>query len=267
MPFVTKKLLVRRIKRYGTRFKRKLEEFCTNPTPRNIHDIRTSIRRLLISYPLLDKESERKSQINKYIKLSKRLFKYNSDVRDIDIICHHLKLYKNTESYRLQQYLRTKRERKLKTTITLGLQLKKMNLPDINGDYLSTRKIQSKVAKEKSKLQDRILRDLPIVTLDPLKIEELHELRKNSKKLRYLLELLPKEDKSISKLINIQDKLGLIHDFDITIEFLERCKQNTMTQNIINSETRQRNDVFRKFSNSVKKFGDGNDKSFAQSIV
>ena len=142
-----------------------------------------------------------------------------------------------------------------------------MNLPDINGDYLSTRKIQSKFAKEKSKLQDRILRDLPIVTLDPLKIEELHELRKNSKKLRYLLELLPKEDKSISKLINIQDRLGLIHDFDITIEFLERCKQNTMTQNIINSETRQRNDVFRKFSNSVKKFGDGNDKSFAQSIV
>jgi CHAD domain-containing protein len=142
-----------------------------------------------------------------------------------------------------------------------------MSLPDINGDYLSTRKIQSKVAKEKSKLQDRILRDLPIVTLDPFKIEELHELRKNSKKLRYLLELLPKEDKSISKLINIQDKLGLIHDFDITIEFLERCKQNTMTQNIINSETRQRNDVFRKFSNSVKKFGDGNDKSFAQLIV
>ena len=142
-----------------------------------------------------------------------------------------------------------------------------MNLPDINGDYLSTRKIQSKFAKEKSKLQDRILRDLPIVTLDPLKIEELHELRKNSKKLRYLLELLPKEDKSISKLINIQDKLGLIHDFDITIAFLERCKQNTMTQNIINSETHQRNDEFRKFSISVKKFGDGNDKSFAQSIV
>jgi CHAD domain-containing protein len=224
LPFVTKKLLVRRIKRYGTRLKRKLEEFCTNPTPRNIHDIRTSIRRLLNSYSLLNKESER-SQINKYIKLSKRLFKYNSDVRDIDIICHHLKLYKNTESYRLQQNLTTKRERKLKTTITLGLQLNNMNLSDINGDYLSTRKTQSKFAKEKSKLQDRILRDLPIVTLDPLKIEELHELRKNSKKLRYLLELLPKEDKSISKLINIQDKLGLIHDFDITIEFLERCKQ------------------------------------------
>jgi hypothetical protein len=40
-----------------------------------------------------------------------------------------------------------------------------------------------------------------------------------------------------------------------------------MTQNTLNSETRQMNDVYRKFSNSVKKFGDGNDKSFAQSIV
>ena len=115
MPFVTKKLLVGRIKRYSTRFKRKLEEFCTNPKSRNIYDIRTSTRRLLISYSLLDKESERKSEVNKYIKLFKRLFKYNSEVRDIDIICHHLRLYKSTESYRLQQFLRTKLETKMKT--------------------------------------------------------------------------------------------------------------------------------------------------------
>ena len=152
MSFVTKKLLVGRIKRYSTRFKRKLDEFCTNPTSRNIHDIRTSTRRLLNSYSLLNKESERKSEINNYVKISKRLFKYNSDVKDIDIVCHHLKLYKNIESYRLQQYLKTKRERKLKTTITLGLQLKNMNLPDINGEYLSTRKIQSKFAKKKEQI-------------------------------------------------------------------------------------------------------------------
>jgi hypothetical protein len=54
-----------------------------------------------------------------------------------------------------------------------------MNLPDINGEYLSTRKIQSKFAKKKSKLQDRVMRDIPIVTLDRLKIKELHELIQN----------------------------------------------------------------------------------------
>ncbi len=99
---------------------KKLKKYVDNTNEKNNHDIRTSTRRLHASYSLLTKKIHGKPEINNYVKLSKDLFKYNSDIRDIDIICQHLKLYENKESSRLQKYLIRKREQKLKSAINFS---------------------------------------------------------------------------------------------------------------------------------------------------
>jgi len=260
LPFLTKKSFIAKVRSYGLEFKKKVEKYLGNTNEKNIHDIRTSTRRLHVTYSLLTKKIHGKPEISSYYRLSKVLFKYNSDIRDVDIICQHLKSYDNKESARVQKYLVRKRAKKLKSAIDLAGQMKVLPLPEIDEKYLSTKKIESKFANEKEKFLNRIVRNIPTVTSDSRRIEELHELRKNSKKLRYLLELLPKQDEGVSKLIKMQDKLGSIHDFDITIAFLKRCKQDSMLQSIIQSEAHQRNKKFQEFSNSMTEFLDSKDK-------
>lgn len=243
MSLVTEQLFIAGFKKNGQAFRKRLEKYCDNDNEKNIHDIRTSIRRLNSSYNLLSKKMKNKPTIRNYMRLSKILFKHNSEVRDVDIICQHLKQYENKESNKLQAYLRRKREKTLKSAINLALQLKKLRLPEIDAKFLSSKKIQSNFAKEEERLQRSIVKDGPDVFLDPKKIEELHELRKNSKKLRYLLELLPQQE-SIPRLIKMQDKLGSIHDFDITITFLKCCEQNSTVQRLIRSEAQKRDKEF-----------------------
>jgi CHAD domain-containing protein len=110
-------------------------------------------------------------------------------------------MYQDKESYRLQDYQKQKRGKKLKSAMDLALKLRNLKLPEIDEKYISTKKIRSKFENEKKRLLDRIVKDIPNVISDPKSIEELHELRKSSKKLRYLLELLPKEEKAVSRLI------------------------------------------------------------------
>lgn len=254
MSLVTKKSFIANFRKYSIGYQKKLQKYCNNTNEKNIHDIRTSTRRLHVLFTLLNKKIQSKPEASNYVKLSKMLFRYNSQIRDIDIICHHLKVYQNKESYRLQDYQRRKRGKKLKSAINLALQLKNLRVPEIDKEYLSTKKIRSKFVKEKKRLLDKIVKDIPDVTSDAKRIEELHELRKSSKKLRYLLELLPKQDKAVSKLIKMQDELGSIHDFDITIAFLNRCKQNSIVQSLILSEAEQRSNKFQEFSESMRKF-------------
>jgi CHAD domain-containing protein len=94
------------------------------------------------------------------------------------------------------------------------------------------------------------------VLTSPDKIKELHELRKDCKKLRYLLELIPHQDSNsndkgvnskdihvmITTLEDIQDILGSIHDNDTTISFLKQVSRRNKKDisHIVNNENSER---------------------------
>jgi CHAD domain-containing protein len=87
--------------------------------------------------------------------------------------------------------------------------------------------------------------DLPVVLTNPDKIKELHELRKDCKKLRYFLELIPHHDNNsndkgvnskdinamITTLEDLQDNLGSIHDNDTMISFLKQVSRKNKNKN------------------------------------
>ena len=102
---------------------------------------------------------------------------------------------------------------------------------------ISNKRSKKRFSKVIGRFATRIEHNLPIVAYDNEKITELHELRKDCKKLRYLLELLPdnnhKDQRSekddyvselMEKLESVQDILGIIHDHDTTIAYLKRRK-------------------------------------------
>jgi CHAD domain-containing protein len=101
------------------------------------------------------------------------------------------------------------------------------------------RKLEARIDKITDRLSARIEQTLPAVLSDSGKVEELHRLRKDCKKLRYVIEALPsgiakKYEKKASDAIGkrggsislekLQDMLGEIRDSDITLQYLETSK-------------------------------------------
>ena len=69
-----------------SRVNNKLDDYLIRQDEKNIHDIRTSVRRLDACYQTLPKKLRGRKQMKKFVKKSKDLFKINSQIRDFDII-------------------------------------------------------------------------------------------------------------------------------------------------------------------------------------
>jgi CHAD domain-containing protein len=105
--------------------------------------------------------------------------------------------------------------------------------------------------------------DLPIVLTNANKTEELHELRKTCKKLRYLLELVSDQNNNsinnkqintmITELEDIQNILGSIHDSDTMIAYLERVRHPNKLTHILHDEISERNKKYEDFIQFCKR--------------
>jgi CHAD domain-containing protein len=233
---------------------KRVNEYVKNPTEENIHDLRTSIRRLDASYQSSPKQLQKK-KIKKYVLASKRLFKLNSEIRDFDIILE--KLYDEGQMPEqqlepLKQSLVSEKSNKLVKALSVADKLRNLKVPSptMVQSLHSRNNIQMKLTRKYNKIvanfAKRIDTNLPVVVDDCKKVEELHEIRKDCKKLRYMFELLLNDDDKkngtigredlivekknnyiheilglIGILEQIQDNLGVIHDYDITIAYLK----------------------------------------------
>lgn len=72
----------RNVKRVYT----KLDKYLENPSEESIHDIRTSLRRFEAAYQSNPKQIRRKKNVKTFAETGKKLFKINSNIRDVDII-------------------------------------------------------------------------------------------------------------------------------------------------------------------------------------
>ncbi|MBA3749503.1 MAG: CHAD domain-containing protein [Nitrosopumilus sp.] len=245
---------------------KRLDEYVKDPNEENIHDIRTAIRRLDASYQSSPKQIQKK-KIKEYVAKSRHLFKLNSEIRDFDIIIEKLYNEGQIPEQQFEQFnksLKKNKHRKLLKALSIAIDLKKLNVPNLNNGDSNNRNDHDKLQKKLVTRYNRIIvnfasnieMNLPIIVNNSEKIEELHEVRKDSKKLRYLLELgLDNKDKknenenidknkeikennhinshnvsgSIKTLEKIQDMLGNIHDYDITIAYLKQNDKHMHT--------------------------------------
>ena len=238
-----------------SRVSNKLDDYLTRQDEKNIHDIRTSVRRLDACYQTLPKKLRGRKQMKKFVIKSKDLFKINSQIRDFDIITELIGK-NNTEPGSRNSLLlnfENPRAQKLENAKVIAMGLRKLRLPKVKKKSVPKAKLTKRFNKLISKLGGRIQLDLPLVTTDPDKVAELHELRKDCKKLRYLLELVSHDNSSgniISKmeeeLQNMQDLLGAIHDCDATVVYLKRQKRQK-TNEIIEDIVQERKKRYENF--------------------
>lgn len=251
-PFITK------LQENTQRVDKRVNDYLADSNEGNIHDIRTAVRKLDASFRSLPKKVRKKNRLDNYATISKQLFKINSQIRDYDIIYGKLEKYSSEPVYtELTDSLKKRRVVKLRKARNTALSLRKLTLPNINEDDIPDRKLQQRFNKVVSRFGDRIELNFPVVISNISKTRQLHEMRKDCKKLRYLLELLPNQNKEISKTITeleeIQDMLGSIHDDDIVIAYLRRLKRPKTIHHILDEEIAERNKKYEEFVQFCKR--------------
>ena len=262
----------------------KLAKYLHDPTKENIHHMRTSLRRLEATYRSSSRGILKKKNVKAFVHRGKKLFRINSRIRDIDIILEKLTNEGKMGALELELIespLKHERQDKLKEAKIAAFRLEKIIVSNIYGPNMINRKFKYKsrkrILKIIRKLKTNIDSQIPAVISDKSKVLELHQVRKDTKKLRYVIELLliSKEyegkdnrirqtdivnpiNKDIRQILayleKLQDILGDIHDYDITLEYLKKKQKadkliitNTITniQNIRNTKFDQFVDYIR----------------------
>jgi len=259
MPLLlTPRHIVTKMEENVKRVDNRLNDYIKDSNENNIHDIRTAVRRLDASYRSLPKNMRRKNKISKYMRTSKQLFKINSQVRDYDIICEKLQKYSSEPIYtKLTDSLNRRRKTKLSRARKIAFSLRDLPLPRVKENKIPANKLEMRYNKVVVILRERIELHLPVVLTNADKLKELHEMRKDSKKLRYLLELSSHQNNEIHTIIteleDIQDTLGTIHDCDTMISYLTRIRHRNKVKHVLDDEVSERNKKYNEFIQFCKK--------------
>ena len=219
-----------------------LDSYLKEPNEENIHNIRTSIRRLESAYLILPKSCKTKSS-DKHMEKLKDFFSQNNRIRDFDIILEKLQSYGYDPESKIILTLQKKKLIRLKNSLVVGEKLSRNKKFKIKKQGNIYAKFEKKIAS----LIDDFRNFVPIVVSNELKIEELHSMRKTIKKLRYVLELEPNNSyhNLISQMKKLQQILGEIHDCDILIWYFQKRKEKTPEYTkLIESEKTKRSTIY-----------------------
>ena len=245
------------------KFDSKTNSYIKNSNEKNIHDVRTSIRRFNAAFLILPKRYRKGCLLSDYNQLANKFFRVNSEIRDMDIIHEKLNGYPQTDQRNIViDVLKKNRQSNLEGAKSIALALKNMNSNKILDKMdITEKELHKRYNKLFVELVSKIESNFLIVITNTLKIEELHELRKDCKKLKYILELLIKDNNNknniamgvIKTLQNIQDILGSIRDYDITIDYLKKLEPSKEIQEIVNNEIEQRRLKYEEFLRFCKR--------------
>ena len=254
LPFLTK--LSENLQRVNNR----INKYLVRPNAKQIHDVRTSIRRLDATISILPKKCRNEPAQSKYVQQCNALFDITSEIRDFDIIYEKIQKYPSSiQRDSIIEDLKKIREVKLKKAKTIAVPLKNTDVAALLDELGVTEKeLQKRYDKIVSRWISIIESTFPAVLSNPLALKELHDIRITCKKLRYMLEILPDENKPAVQirgyLRKIQDSLGAIHDSDFTVSYLQSLPQSSkVIQEIIGKENELRKQQFERFLNYSKR--------------
>ncbi|NKB32659.1 MAG: CHAD domain-containing protein [Pseudomonadales bacterium] len=202
-----------------TSFRRKLSRYVRDPDHKSIHDVRTSFRRLNIAYDVLPR-SCRTDDSEIYLHDARQFFNLNSQIRDWDVISLKLQAYGLSEKGKILRWIKGARKKQLKQAMKIALALNAQPRPKI--DKNNSPKLNP-LPMHVNKRALRFLSNQQLILADSSNKEELHSMRKDAKKLFYLLEMDNSlaSAKQMSNIKMFQRLTGEIHDCDVAEIFLE----------------------------------------------
>jgi CHAD domain-containing protein len=203
---------------------RRLGRLAKDPSEEAIHGARTAIRRLEARVEVLPKSLRNGSGMKETLESWRRVMERSAKVRDLDVTRDKASRHKGPANVQLLAKMDKKRRKLVKDAEKAVESARRLPPPMLSSKRVTRGGMQRRFEKVAGRLWRGVDELLPIVTADPAKLEELHKLRVDSKKLRYLLELTSEKRSPDSlRLKEWQDALGEIHDLDVATAFLRKA--------------------------------------------
>ena len=232
----------------------KVRAYIKEPREENVHDLRTSIRRLLTTANVLPKTIRRQREFKRHLESYAKLLRLNAKVRDVDIILSKLPHQGDDPNFSiLATQLKQIRESSLKRAKRFASSIKGKDF-SIQARELSSPLILKRFRKTTSSLTKTLKTHLRIVVKEPQNLDELHKLREDSRSLRFTLEMddSPETSKLLPVLEKWQDVLGEIRDSDIFISRVEDGKFSSKLKEVLEKERSGRQENYEKFLEIAK---------------
>ena len=234
---------------------KRLKAYLKDSNPENVRSLRIAIRRMSLSIELLPKKMRKEKATQTFAASLDQASKMNAKVRDLDIIISKISSYKPEVSIDNQiAKIKQTRDSQLQAARRQTLALEKQPIPKVGEKDLSNPKLQKRLNKTTNQLISAINSRLPLVLQDSNNVRDLHLLRMDCRRLRYLAELFrsKKTSRLLSRLRSWQDLLGFIHDSDLTIDYLRNLGEGLETQTILNDLVALRTQSYEKFGSIAK---------------
>lgn len=232
-----------------------VSDYLKDPSEDNVHDLRTSTRRLLAAVQLLPKRLRSTKKIAAYAENLEKLMKSNAKTRDLDIIIARVEQRNpSNDNSSLLKSLKALRDSSLKPGTSFARSLRPDLGLSIRDKDLSGSELERRFAKVSRKYLLRIQKRLPTVLATPDDKEELHLLRWDARKLRYILELGDQKEleDQLERLKSWQEVLGDVHDSDIFIRHFAKSKRRDETNKLLEDEAEARTRNYEKFRTIAK---------------
>jgi CHAD domain-containing protein len=219
-------------------------------TSDGVHDLRVSARRVQTMIRLLPKQTRGSAPYRKLDLTLRSLLRSTSKLRDSDILLKTLDPYRKLLSPKTISSLeRTNREAETVAGAAIkrfsGVTIPVMDKSGIDGKKLSKR-LRRRIRKRSAGVGGLLRK----VVRNESRVRELHLLRLEVKKLRYQLELVDEKPKELPILSKWQDNLGVIHDIDVAIAFVQDHPRATSAQ-VLNELRRVRHMEYGRFLNQL----------------
>jgi CHAD domain-containing protein len=207
--------------------------------------LRVAARRVQAMKGLLPKSSRRSKRGRRFGIALTSLLKSTSQVRDLDTLMMTLETQKASLPSELMRSLENERSDFAATTRPAGQAFSGVKAPSIDPSEVAPGRLTRRLRKLIRERAHRVGVLLSIVTSAESKVDELHSLRKEVKKLRYVMELGDGVSSELKVLAQWQEALGAIHDLDVAIDYLRRGRWNL--EPAIEVFREKRHSIYRRF--------------------
>jgi len=219
----------------------RLEDFLKSGDSPTTAALRKSIARLRTTYSVLPKKERADPRVERYVSISKKLSRAVGKIRDIDTIAAWtMQLPDGKDQRSFISDLGRLRGSNLRTAVLKAKKLRKAKSPLLDLGRFDEHD-GGRMAKVERRLSRRVDKEFEEF-LSTQEVEVMHALRKDSKRLRHLLELTERGEAPplLGRLRSIQDDLGAIRDHDLVIDYLRSRVRLTSTRSLVREEIAKR---------------------------
>jgi CHAD domain-containing protein len=236
--------------RYGEKSKALLELARTlpeRPSPTAIHDLRVTARRIQVMFRLLPKRASFSESSMMFALVLKSILKATSQLRDLDTLMETLEPYRAELPAEVFLSLENERSDSAARAKAAMEVLAEAPSSDLDTSEIRGKRLSRRLRKRVRKHGRRAAELLGEVLEDESKVKDLHALRIEVKKLRYLLELGSKIPPELPVMTKWQDSLGAVHDLDVAMDYIQRNRLDFTKDRVIHGLRGRRHSSYVKF--------------------